>query len=116
MKANIDQLDEEKLKVIENKITEVAELKKQLTTTKERSDALRASLLQDMELMGLVGNGDALTSVHLGVYMQLVDTKQYRVNKEILLALGISKDIVSQATVEKQVRPYVRLMRLPNKK
>ena len=74
------KLDKEKLKVIDNKIAEVAELKRQLSGMKERSDVLRTSLLQDMELMGLVGNGDSLTSEHLGVYIELVDTKQYRID------------------------------------
>ena len=114
MKVDTDQLDEEKLKVIDNKIAEVAELKRQLSGMKERSDVLRTSLLQDMELMGLVGNGDSLTSEHLGVYIELVDTKQYRIDKEILLSLGISEDILAQATVEKQVRPHIRLMTLPD--
>ena len=45
-----------------------------------------------------------------------VDTKQYKIDKEILLSLGISEDIVAQATVEKQVRPHIRLMQFRNKK
>ena len=117
MKVDTDQLDEERLKVIEDKITEVAELKKQLTTMKDRNDALRASLLQDMELMGLVGNGDSLTSEHLGMYVEIVDIKQkYKIDNETLLSLGISEDIVAQATVEKQVCPHIRLMQFRNRK
>ena len=116
MKVDTGQLDKDRLKVVEDKITEVAELKRQLTTMKGRNDALRASLLQDMGLMGLVGNGDSLTSEHLGMYVEIVDTKQYRVDKETLLSLGISEDIVAQATIEKQVRPHIRLMQFRNRK
>ena len=116
MNVDTKQLDEEKLKVIEDKITELARLRKQLNDMKERSDSLRAILLQDMELMGLVGNGDSLTSEHLGVYIEIVDGKQkYGIDKDILLSLGISEDIVDQARVEKQVRPHIRLMRLMNR-
>ena len=116
MNVDTKQLDEEILKVIENKITELARLRKQLNDMKEASDALRATLLQDMELMGLVGNGDSLTSEHLGVYIEIVDGKQkYGIDKDILLSLGISEDIVDQARVEKQVRPHIRLMRLMNR-
>ena len=116
MKIDTSQLDEQKPKALENKITEIAELKHELASMKERSDRLRYSLLRDMELMGLVGNGDRLTAVHLGLCVEMVDTKQYRVDKEILLSLGVAEDIVSQATVEKQARPHVRLMHLLNKK
>ena len=117
MNVDTKQLDEEKLKVIEDKITELAKLRKQLNDMKERSDSLRSVLLQDMELMGLVGNGDSLTSEYLGVYIELVDSKQkYGIDKEILLSLGISEDIVAQATVEKPIRPHIRLMQFRNKK
>jgi hypothetical protein len=69
-----------------------------------------------MELMELVGNGDCLTSIHLGVYIEMVETKHYKIDREILLSLGVAEDIVAQATVEKPIRPHIRLMQFRNKK
>ena len=42
------------------------------TAIKERSNALRRSLVQDMGLIGLVENGDSLAAEHLGVYNETV--------------------------------------------
>ena len=62
--------------------------------------------------MGLIAQGDTLTSSELGVTVQMVDTTQDRINEETLLSLGVSKEIVDQAKTKKHINPFVRISSL----
>ena len=86
-----------------------------MEATKDHSDALRASLMEELALMGLMGliaQGDTLTSSELGVTVQMVDTTQDRINEETLLSLGVSKEMVDKARTKKHINPFVRISSL----
>ena len=59
--------------------------------------------------MGLIAQGDTLTSSELGISVQMVDTTQNPISEEVLLSLGVSKEIVDKARTKKHINPFVRI-------
>ena len=59
--------------------------------------------------MRLIGHGDILTSTELGLYVQMVDYRQYKIDGETLLSLVVEKDIVDKAKIEIPVKAHIRV-------
>ena len=111
MKIETHQLHDEMFKDAEDKLRELAKLTEAIAYAKARSDDVRADLMRSMELMGLVHHGDSLTSQQQGASVDLVERKRYRIDKDVLLSLGVSEDIVDKANIGKSIKPHIRFKR-----
>ncbi len=112
MNINTSDLHEEMFKDAEDKLRELSELKNAVAIARMRVDRVKADLIRSMATMGLVAHGDSLTSAQLNVYVELSETKQYRVNKKLLKSLGVSDDNVDKAGNGKTAQPNLRFKRL----
>jgi hypothetical protein len=104
---NTTKLSEDMQKLVEDKFTELDALNHLLG----RRETLRQELMGIMSTIGLA-MGKRLQSERLGLYATVAQLRQGRLDRSALLALGVSEEIINQATVTRETRPHVRLHRI----
>jgi len=67
---------------------------------------LKATLLEDFDHMGIV-SGDMVISPSVGVEVRVSRRSTRRLNKQSLIDMGVSRDLVAAAEIESTSAPFL---------
>ena len=105
---NMEQLPDEIRMRIKSIISELITIQEALKVTEERNRELRDSLTKTLTDIG-VETGSALDASRMGFRVRVAQNTNQKLDRPTLERLGVSQDILDQATLSRQTKPYIRL-------